>query len=68
MKGGCTLVSVPSGNGEVTDLLPVLQPVLRGKDRWWPLERGRLTGKVSGRDVIRGRAEGAPTSRLGMES
>lgn len=26
MKGGCILVSVPSGNGEATDLLPVLQP------------------------------------------
>lgn len=68
MKGGCVLVPAPSGNEEVTDLLPVLQSVLWGKARWRQLERGRLTGKASGRDVIRGRANGGTMSRAGTES
>lgn len=68
MKGGCVLVSVPSGNGEVTNLLPALQPFLQDEARWWQLAKDWLTSKVFGRDVICGRAEGAAKSRLGMES
>lgn len=68
MKGGWVLVPAPSGNEEVTDLLPVLQSVLWGKARWRQLERSRLTGKASGRDVIHGRANGGTMSRAGTES
>lgn len=49
-------------------LLPALWSVLWGKDRWWQLERGRPPGKVSGKDVIHGRANGAPVNRLGTGS
>lgn len=60
MKGECALISVPSEDGEVTDLLPVLRRVLRGKARWWRLERGKLTYKVSEKDVTCGRVPGPP--------
>lgn len=50
-KGECVLVSVPSGNREVTNLLPALQPGLWDEARWWQLARGWLTGRVCGRDV-----------------
>lgn len=52
MKGDHVLVSVPCGNGEVTNLLLALQPGLRDEARWWQPARGWLAGKVFGREVI----------------
>lgn len=49
-------------------LLPALWSVLWGRARWRQLERGRPPGKVSGKDVICGRANRAPVNRLGTES
>lgn len=67
MKGEYGLVSVPSGNGEVTNLLPAPQPVLQGGGLV-AAGMGQVDWQGLRTNAICGRAKGATKSRLGIES